>query len=180
MLEVQAHPEHPPIWSAAQRGESVDWDALFEGYRATVDWPSCNTWQAQAQHFPDAKIILSTRDPESWHKSVTSTIYPMSMKAFESDVPAVHAMGAWAREIIWNAIFDGRLEDKDHAIRVYREHEARVKASVPAERLLVFEAREGWEPLCRFLDRPVPDDAYPRRNTTDEFLEMTAQRISGE
>jgi hypothetical protein len=175
MMEIMGHPDHVPIWAAAHRGEAVDWDALFEGYRASVDWPSCNLWREQAEHWPDSKVILSTRDPESWYASICNTIYPTSVAGLESPDETRREFAKWAVEIIWDGIFDGRLDDKEHCIRVYLEHEQTVKAAFPPERLLVFEARQGWEPLCKFLDRPVPDEAYPRVNTSEDFhARMTA------
>lgn len=176
MMELFGHPDHLPLWVAGHRGETVDWDALYEGYRATVDWPSCDRWQEHAAYYPDAKIILSTRDPERWYESVVSTIYPSSAMARDSEDENLQRFGRWVDEIIWTGVFDGRLEDKDHAIAVFNAHEACVKASLPADRLLVFEASEGWEPLCEFLGKDAPDEDYPRANTRDEFLAGTDDR----
>jgi hypothetical protein len=171
MAELQAHPEHASMWAQAHRGEPVDWDVLFEDYRATVDWPSCNLWKEQAEYYPDAKVILSTRDPERWYESVHNTIYASTVMARESDDPGIRARGEWAFEIIWDKIFHGRMDDKAHVIDVFRAHEERVKATIEAGRLLVFEAASGWPPLCEFLGVDVPEDPYPRVNTTDDFRE---------
>lgn len=170
MLEVFEHPEHIPVWAAAHRGEAIDWNALYQGYRAAVDWPACNLWREQLAAFPDAKVILSTRDPQSWYESVMNTIYPSSTAAANSDEPGVREFGQWAVEIIWNRIFDGRMDDRDHVLAVYRQHVESVIAEAPADRLLVFEAAEGWAPLCGFLGVQQPDTDYPRTNTTEEFL----------
>jgi hypothetical protein len=169
MLEVFQQPAHIDVWETAHRGGTVDWDALFEGYRASVDWPSCNLWREQLAAFPDAKVILSTRDPASWYESVMNTIYPSSRAAAESDDPAQQRFGRWAVEIIWDGVFDGRMDDRDHVIGVYERHVETVKREAPADRLLVFEASQGWEPLCAFLDVPVPESDCPRTNTTEEF-----------
>ena len=75
MFEVMNHPEHVPLWRAAHRGEPTDWEALFAGYRAAVDWPSCNFWREQLDTWPDAKVILTQRDPERWYTSVMNTIW---------------------------------------------------------------------------------------------------------
>lgn len=169
MIEVMRHPAHRAMWAAAQRGEAVDWDTLFDGYRAAVDWPACNFWQPLSEHYPESKVILSTRDPERWYESVRSTIYPSSMSRLSSEDATERSHGAWVSEIIWDGVFGGRLEDRDYAIAIYERHVETVRNSVPADRLLVFEAADGWEPLCAFLDRPVPDEPYPRVNTTKEF-----------
>lgn len=171
MFEVITHPDHVKLWHQATRGEPVDWSALFQGYKATVDWPSCNFWQSQLEAFPDARVILSERDPERWYDSVMNTIYPGSLARRESDDAADREWADMAFELIWDGTFHGRIEDREHAIDVYLAHNEYVKRNVPADRLLVFEAAEGWEPLCRFLGTPIPDEPYPRVNTTEEFQE---------
>ena len=169
MIEVMQHPDHVPLWERAHQGEPIDWAALFEGYRASVDWPSCNLWREQLAAFPGAKVILSLRDPVKWHESVMNTIWPSSRDAAASDDPRQRAFGQWAQRIIWDRVFDGRIEDRDHAIAVYEAHAASVRAEVPADRLLEFDPGDGWAPLCAFLDVPVPEEPYPRTNTTEEF-----------
>ncbi len=175
MQEVFMHPEHIPMWAAAHRGEAVDWAQLYEGYRASVDWPSCNLWQEHAALYPNAKIILSTRDPDSWYTSVMNTIYRSSTMARDSKDPTARQFGEWACDITWRRLFDDRMEDRGHAIDVYNKHVEHVKATAPKDRLLVFEAAQGWEPLCRFLRVGVPDEPYPRVNTTDDFMNRIAQ-----
>lgn len=170
MMEVFQHPEHIPMWADAHHGKPVDWERLYEGYRATVDWPSCNLWEEHAALYPKAKVILSTRDADSWYDSVMNTIYQSSTGMRDSADPAMKAAGDWAFDIIWNGIFDGRIGDRGHAIAVYNAHVARVKATLPSSRLLVFEAKQGWEPLCKFLGVAVPDEPYPRVNTTEDFV----------
>lgn len=169
MMEVFGHPGHIALWADAHAGQPVDWDALFEGYQATVDWPSCNLWREQAAHFTDARVLLSRRDPEKWYASVMNTIYPSSRAAAESDDPGQRQFGLWAMEIIWKGVFDDRMDDKAHVIDVYERHNQSVIHEVPAERLLVFEPGDGWAPLCQFLGVDVPDTDYPHVNTTEEF-----------
>ena len=147
MLEVHQNPGHRALWSAAHRGEPVDWAALF-----------------------------SRRDPDRWYESVMNTIYASSKAGLEADDEATRAAAKWAFEIIWDPLFGGRMDDAGHVKAVYQRHNQDIIDSVPAERLLVFEAAEGWEPLCRFLGVPVPDEPYPRVNTTEEFRERMAAR----
>ena len=176
MLEVSLNEGHVELWRALGRGERVDLEALFEGYQASVDWPSCNFWREQLEVFPDAKVILSRRDPERWYESVMNTIYPSTLAGLKSEDPEIKVRVQMAFELIWEAIFDGRMEDKDHVISVFEAHNQDVIDSVPADRLLVFEAREGWAPLCEFLEVPVPDTPYPKTNTTEDFLAMVRER----
>lgn len=170
MIEVFEHPDHVAQWRAANRGEPIDWDALFAGYQASVDWPSCNFWREQMNHYPDAKVILSLRDPERWYESVMNTIYPSSLAWRESGAEQPQMVF----ELIWDGVFDGRLDDKDFVISKFLEHNRRVRDAVPARRLLEFEASQGWAPLCEFLDCPVPATDYPKTNTTEEFRERVA------
>jgi hypothetical protein len=176
MLEVGQHPEHRELWSAARRGEAVDWDALFEGYRAAVDWPACDFWRELADYYPESKVLLSVRDPERWYASVRNTIHLNTVESLRSGDEATRARGEWVNRQIWEANFDGRVEDKDRAIAVYEAHNARVQAEIPAERLLVYEPGGGWEPICEFLDVPVPDEDFPHVNTTEDFRERQAAR----
>jgi len=169
MAEVFQHPEHVPVWRAAAHGKSVDWDAVFDGYQASVDWPSCSFWQEQMARYPDAKVVLSERDPERWYESVMNTIYPMSAPYRDSEDPGKKSLGLMIHDLVWQGTFGGRVADKDHAIGVYKAHNSKVKETVPADRLLVHEPSSGWEPLCQFLECPVPQHDYPRSNSTEEF-----------
>ncbi len=160
---------HHPLWSDAHHGKPVDWDTLFNGFQASCDWPSCNFWREQAAHYPEAKILLSLRNPDSWYDSVMNTIYPASKQSLESDDPNTRAFGEWLFEIIWRRVFDDRMDDRTHVIDTFNRHNQSVIDEVPADRLLVFEAKDGWQPLCEFLEVPVPDTDYPRMNSTEEF-----------
>jgi hypothetical protein len=179
MFEVMGHPEHVDLWWAAHRGEPVDWDALYEGYQATVDWPSCNLWEEHAAYYPDARVILSTRDPDGWYDSVINTIYPTSRAFRDAEDEMGRRFGAWIDDIVWKGVFDDRFEDKAYAIDVFLAHEAKVKATLPPERLLVFDAREGWAPLCAFLGKDAPAEPYPRTNTREEFFARREERVRG-
>ena len=170
MMEVFPRPDHVELWRRAGRGETVDWDALYAGFKATVDWPSCNFYEQHLRRYPEARVVLSERDPERWYESVMNTIYPSSKAARDSGDPAMKPFADMAFELIWDGLFGGRMDDKDRVIGVYLAHNRRVRAVVPAQRLLVFEASQGWEPLCAFLGRPVPDEPYPKVNSTEEFL----------
>lgn len=171
MVEVfRSHPEHVAQWRSAQRGQAVDWDSLFAAYRATVDWPSCNHWKELAERYPRAKVVLTRRDPVGWYESVSRTIYPSARRLKASEDPTMREMGAWIDEAIWQGVFGGAFEDRDHALRVYARHVASVVAGVAPERLLIMDGRHDWEDLCAFLRRPIPDQPYPTANSTAEFL----------
>jgi Sulfotransferase domain len=175
MMEIFGLPTHPELWRAAHRGEPVDWEALFTGYRASVDWPSCNFWREQMLAFPKAKVILSLRDSDSWYQSIMNTIWKFSSMSIGTpmmDSPQVKMVF----ELIWDGKFQRRMDDKKHVIEVYEQHNRDVIDSVPKEQLLVYRPGDGWEPLCRFLGVAIPAVPYPKVNSTEDFEQMMAQR----
>jgi len=178
MMDLNQDKDEDLAWSALARGETVDFDRLFEGYQASVDWPSCNFWREQLAWYPDARVILSERDPERWYDSIMNTIYPSSVAASKIDDPMMQRRSKMVFEVIWDGLFDGRMDDKAHVINVYLAHNQAVKDSVPADRLLVFESSQGWPPLCEFLDVAIPDEPYPRVNTTEDFRTMMQARMA--
>ena len=175
MMEVQNNPGHAQQWVDAARGTLPDWHQLFEGYQASVDWPSCNYWREQLEAFPDAKVILSLRDGEAWYTSVMNTIWPISNAPRDTDESKLAQTLAF--ENIWTPIFGERMDDKEHVIAQFEAHNMRVQEEVPADKLLVYRAGDGWEPLCNFLQVPIPDAPYPRTNSTADFKQMVADQM---
>jgi hypothetical protein len=163
MIEVFKNPAAPSYWTAAADGEPVDWETVFEGYRATVDWPSATFYEPLAKAYPDAKVILTERDPEAWWTSTQATIFNWDT----GRSPPEPFLGMVQKVI--GALFDQRIHDRDHVISVFRRHNARVREVIPADRLLVYEVADGWEPLCSFLGVPVPEAPMPSLNSTEEF-----------
>ncbi len=175
MVEVFEHPEHVAVWQAAADGQPVDWKALFQGYQAAVDWPACRFYAQLMDVFPDAKVLLTVRDPEKWHTSVMNTIHPRNND--ESDDPHTLAQRRMTTSVIWQGTFNGRLDEKDYAIGVYERHIEEVRRRVPSDRLLEYQVSEGWEPLCRFLGVSVPEDTeFPRLNDTASFQQRFQSR----
>ncbi len=169
MVEVFEHPEHAPVWHDAAEGKPTDLHSLLGPYRAAVDWPACHFWRELAQAFPDAKVLLTERDAESWYKSMSQTIFEfMRLAADGAELPPPGSQPDMARYIVGEKTFGGR-SDHDHAIAVYKAHNEAVKRALPADRLLVYDVGQGWEPLCKFLGVAVPDAPFPRTNTADEF-----------
>lgn len=176
MLEVLAHPAHDPVWHAATRGEHVDWDALFEGYGSAVDWPVAAFWRELSNHYPQAKIVLSVRDGRAWHRSVMETIFKALSAPPDPDDGEAVVHRAMTRELIFDRTFGGRLADARHAIEVYERHNQSVREGISSNRLLVHDSGDGWEPLCTFLGRAVPDEPYPHSNTRKEFHDRRLRR----
>jgi hypothetical protein len=181
MTEVFAHPEHTGFWISAWRGEPADWDGVLGGYEAAVDWPACSFYEDLMERHPAAKVILSVRDPERWYESVRNTIYELSVVVPRHPIYRIgyklvslfvfRGSGDvdLADEIIWQGTFDGRFEDKNYAIEVFERHNAEVRQRVPGVRLLVYDVKAGWGPLCEFLGVEVPDEPFPRTNDTAEM-----------
>jgi hypothetical protein len=163
MSEVFAHPEHVALWHAAARGEPVDWHALFAGYAAAVDWPVGSFWPEVSAAFPEAILLLSTRSADSWWRSASQTIFPISAKA--AGTPW-HAM--WLE--LARSRFTPHLDDREAAIAAYERHNADVRARAPKQRLLEWTAKDGWGPLCRALGVAVPAEPFPHANSTEDFL----------
>ena len=171
---------HVAQWRQAAQGEKVEWHDLYQGYRATVDWPSASFWRELRFVYPDTKVILTLRDSEQWYTSVMNTIWKLSSTALEQgesrgDQEMIER-ALMGREVIWDGVFGGRMEDKNHVIECFERHNQEVIDSVPQEQLLVYRPGDGWEPLCEFLQKPVPDTDYPRVNSTEEFLGIWKNR----
>ena len=167
MMEVFPRPDHVAMWHRLAFEHSMDWDLLFRDFQATVDWPSARWWREIAAHYPEAKVLLSVRDPEAWYKSMIDTIYqPMKWPVPDSVPELVRLQNEMARKAILEETFDNRFEDKAHAIDVFNRHTQEVRDTIEPARLLVFDVKEGWAPLCRFLAVPIPDEPFPRLNDT--------------
>ncbi|MBT3372015.1 MAG: sulfotransferase family protein [Rhodospirillaceae bacterium] len=180
MMEVVNRPENADAWyDAAQTdpvGAEADWDDILDGYNSCVDWPACHFWRPLSAYYPDAKVILTLRDEDAWWNSISNTIF----RGFQSTDDVTDKdrlrMRRMSRDLIVDKIFGDDLTNKEHALAIYRRNIEEVKAGLPAERLLVFDVAEGWEPLCAFLGLPVPDIPFPSTNNTKEFQERAAAR----
>ena len=177
MIDVARRPELLPDWQAAVDGEAVDWATLFEGWESTVDWPACTFWEEIWAAFPDAKVLLSVREEEAWYASCAKSIHASAQAAAKGELEggtvevSAEAM-KMINGLIWDGTFEGRFDDKDFAIGVYRAHNDYVQSKVPADRLLVYEVKEGWGPLCEFLEVAVPDGPMPHLNDATSFRAM--------
>jgi hypothetical protein len=174
MVEVFEHLDHVPTWTAALRGEQVDWEPVLGSYSAVVDWPGAGCWDAIAAAYPDALVLLSTRrDAEQWWTSANATI----LGSMRSGGPPDPAMDGWrAMTAVMMNRFDPNWSDHDAAVAAYERHNAAVRNSVPAERLIEWKATNGWAPLCSALGLPEPDAPFPHSNTTEEWLARVQAR----
>ncbi len=165
MHEVFPRPDDVPVWHAAALGEMPDWDEFLKEFVAAVDWPASAYWESLAAAYPDAPIMLSTRcDSETWWRSASKTIIPATYQAEDSP---------WRRMFLdmLKHRFTEDFQIKAAAIAAYEAHNAHVRATAPAARLLEWQAEDGWEPLCAALGLPVPNQPFPHSNTSEEFQE---------
>lgn len=170
MVEVFKNPRAPRYWEAAADREPVDWEEVFKGYGSTVDWPSATFYRELAEAYPQAKVILTLRDPEAWFRSTQATI-------FARETTGANDFERMVEKVI-GRLFDQRMHDKDKLIEVFNRHNETVQRVIPPERLLVYEVAQGWEPLCRFLGVPVPTEPMPKVNSTEDFQTHVVQAVA--
>jgi hypothetical protein len=177
------------------RREPIEWDAVFAGYRATVDFPAANFWAELAQAHPEAKVVLTVRDPNRWYDSAAGAFG--SIPAIDASMAGGYvlskAMGLLAPRL-WSALtamqemregegvtFDGSPEDRKRATQGFEEHVRGVKERVPPERLQVFEVKEGWGPLCAFLGVEVPEgEPFPHLYEGEQFPQLMRRTVLSE
>lgn len=168
---LQDMPERVPHWNAVLAGRP-DWASTYAGFDSAVDWPTAAYWQELVDEYPDAKVVLSTRSAESWYQSISQTILAV-LDAPGKWPPEQRAWLAMVRAVVIDRSLGGRT-DRDGIIAAFNAHQTAIKARVPADKLLIFSAGDGWEPLCAFLGKPVPDTPYPRSNSRQEFFALLA------
>lgn len=198
MIELLEHPEHAAMWADAFEGGATDWESVVGGYRAAVDWPASRVWRDLAAAYPDALVLLSVRESgEQWWRSVNQTVFAKIREARDfaaagpppdhAGAPAAGAVGgplaaaappeqreAMGRMFQRMMSMDDLVQvvdDETAAVAWYDRHVAAVRAEVPASRLLEWKASDGWAPLCKALGVPIPNEPFPRLNSTEEFLE---------
>jgi hypothetical protein len=168
MVEVFQHLDHIPTWHAAIRGEAVDWHPVLGGYGAIVDWPGGALWRELSAAYPEALVLLSTRsDAATWLASARATVLDNSPENKMEDDPSIPGFEAMLRDMV--ARFEPDWRDDRALLAAYDRHNAEVRRLVPPERLVEWQAGDGWEPLCTALGLPVPDAEFPHVNSREEF-----------
>lgn len=195
MYEVLTHPDHINRWLPVASGIGGDWDRVFRGYVSTQDWPASHFWLELAEAYPKAKVILTVRDPHAWYRSMRMLMSVSARMLDEAAREATRPSAAAILELMsplltrigqvhfgndWK--FGNDLPDKDLALEAFQQHTATVQQSLSPERLLIFDVRQGWEPLCSFLGVPVPaGEQFPHLNDTDWMKQSLKQvQVEGE
>ena len=161
MTEVGKNAFTQEQWRNLVKGAEPDWDVLFTGYHACVDWPSAFYWRSLIAEYPEAKVVLTMRPATSWWMSFEATILKYILHSDDPD--------GLAHSLVSQQVFNGHPDDREHAIAVYNRNIEDVMSTVDSDRLLVHSFGDGWAPLCQWLDLPVPDVDYPSGNTTQDF-----------
>jgi len=172
MGEVLSDMKRVPLWVEADK-RNPDWDTIFEGYSAAVDYPSCSFWREQLDYYPDAKVILSIRNAEGWFESVNGTIMSPDVNEWLKNSP----LKEFFERCVWKD-YEKYILDRDFMVNYFNKRTEAIKAQIPADKLLVFNVREGWAPLCEFLEVDVPSMEFPRVNSREETRKILDAMVS--
>lgn len=170
---------HLDMWSDVMEGKAeMDWHKIYDGFDATTALPGCYYYEELMEAFPEAKVVLTVRDAEAWWKS-WSGLVDVQAESVDSLVflPRFAAIDRMIHN--FERVFFGIEPNqyvKEDAIASFNKHIEKVKATVPPERLLVFDVKEGWEPLCNFLGVPIPAEPFPNTNAGNDNV----NRLMGE
>jgi len=191
MKQLLVHPENLHYWTKLSETRRTDWDGLYNGYDATVDFPCYPWYKEHMKQYPEAKVILSIRPFEDWYTSFSCTIWQAQNPSEEQRMEIAQRMAAdprlkavfqvlgFAKQTINEGHFRGKFLDKDFMEKVFNDHTEEVKNYVPSNKLLVYDVCEGWEPLCKFLNAEVPDESLPHTNKKEDFSAMLAELMAG-
>ena len=167
-------PVQVPLWSAALNG-NPDWRAIYSGYDSAVDWPTAGFFRELLEEYPSARFVLTHRSPENWADSFGATIYQL-LATSDQAPPDMQDWLAMASAVVARTGFPVGL-DRDGLIKAFVAHNEAVKKTIPAAQLLVYEVKDGWEPLCKFLGASIPADPFPRTNDRAEFWDRVTGKI---
>ena len=165
MESVLERPDHPAMWSRVLAGDLDVLDRILDGFTAGLDWPMSSLWREAAERYPDAAVLLSHRaDADTWWRSADETVFAVwrSPRSIGSD-------DWWEMSDQLLARFTSRWDDEAAAKAAYEQHLDDVRSTIAPERLVEYRPGDGWEPICRALHTPVPDETFPHLNSTDEF-----------
>lgn len=170
MEEVASNlPVQLPLWQSALKGRA-DWDSIYEGFESAVDWPTARFFRELHAAYPDAKFILGHRNPRNWAESFEATIYKLISQPEQAPEHLQDWLAMACEVILQTGIPAGAGVDELEA--AFLAHIDAVKAAIPTDQLLVYQVKDGWEPLCAFLGVAVPDSEFPRTNDRSEFWDL--------
>ena len=163
--ELAGRPEQASLWQEAiDTGGRIDWSRIFGEYQVIMDWPMLGFWEQVTAFYPDAKVLLTVRDSESWFDSHAALLGTIFERLASEDHPASDEVNAVMSRVIGETFAPNDPFDKEPAIKVFEQHYEAVRATVGSDRLVEYHVREGWEPLCGLLGVDVPDESFPYVN----------------
>jgi len=173
MSELMQNPQHWPTWERVFDEQPINWEDIYKDYLGAVDTPTDFFSSELAAFYPEAKLILTVRDADSWYRSTSATVWSDEVQS--RIVRGGPAAALMMKLVAYHAkrtglqFRPGKMPTREEAVADFIRHNEAVQREFPPERLLVYEVKQGWEPLCKFLNVPVPDIPFPRANTTEEF-----------
>lgn len=191
MKELLVNPHNLHYWKTLDETGDTDWEALYKGYDATVDFPGYPWYKEHMKRYPDAKVVLTVRDFEAWYKSVYNTVWQAGPQTPGEKIKMIFKLltNTRVRNVVKCIKFfkktffakelQGNFLDKEFAKKAWYDHIEKVKDHVPADKLLVYDVRDGWGPLCKFLGVPEPAEPLPHLNKKENFKEMLPQLMKG-
>ena len=188
MWELLNNPGQLIYFQQAEAGEPVDWDELFKGYQSACDFPVIRYYKQVLEKYPDAKVIHTMRDADAWFKSCSETIFWATKPSFGRllgmiiRLPFSSTLRKRLRILKFsgkmvNLTFGKDLKNKEKVVAAYNEYNSEVLNSIPKEKILIYDVKSGWEPLCKFLNVPVPVTPFPKSNTKDEFIHRVKHNV---
>ncbi|KAJ7485588.1 hypothetical protein FB451DRAFT_1432056 [Mycena latifolia] len=158
----------------------AEWDRLLGDYQAVTDWPHTLFAEDLIAAYPEAKVVLTTRSPDSWWKSFEATIVearrPTLLGRLREWLDPVYGKRQYLGRLTTTAFFRTEHITEDIAKARFTVYYDEVRSLVPKDRLLEFSVKEGWAPLAGFLGKEVPATPFPRVNDTEQFQKLIATR----
>lgn len=183
-------PDDAKHWVDLFEKGSTDMDTLFEGYQSIVDFPGCLMYKTLLEKYPDAKVVLTLRDAEDWYESAANTVYAVTPKTFRQKFNILKKVVISSRfrkmakvfrlveKYLWNTHYEGQFQNREKTIQKYNDFNEEIRNFVPKGQLLEMDIKEGWGPLCAFLDVPIPDVDFPHKNKRKEFNEQIRKMMN--
>ena len=177
MIDLIRNSDKVPAWHDAAVKGNVDFDAMFAGYDATIDWPGCTFWRELLEAYPDAPVLFNYRDFDGWYRSMTNTVWALRQAAQKGELKPDASRPQPSPELwqvigtlIWERDLEGKFDDEAAARKIYEGRIETIRSEVPADRLTEFElGSAGWPEICGMLGVEEPDHEFPHLHETNEF-----------
>jgi len=157
-------------WLQLAEGDRFDFEPFFGRYRAVAHFPLVERWERVVEAYPDALFILSVRDAEGWYRSTHATLVRSVEDWSLRWLSKVNPFAEKQRRLMVDQEIPYMRLGPEAAKRCYLERNEAIAKVIPADRLLVFDVREGWTPLCVFLGVEIPDVPFPHLNDDAHVL----------